>query len=319
MNKKIIIIAFLFMLITSTVGTGFVSLAEANFKPAPHPAITDRPRISLLQPEINGIIRENETVTVVFNVTMPQSWNWTATWDGRVVNMFVGTIKNVTCTLDKTQIVSNTTKFGGEVFNTNKNTTIQYAKCVGNLSAGKHTLTISVSAHTYYLAKYPIYSNYDVSTSVMWTFIVGGYPPDITNLSPEKSTYNTSDIPLVFRVNQTTSWAGYSIDNQANVTANGNVTLTDLTEGNHSIVIYANDTFGNMGKSGAAFFNIILPTPTPLPTPSPSPTQQQTQEPSPTPTASFYSDWIQYVIIALVAVVGIGASAVYLKRRKRAP
>ena len=104
------------------------------------------------------------------------------------------------------------------------------------------------------------------------------------------------------------------LDSQANQTIYGNSTLTDLTEGNHNLVIYANDTFGSMGKSDIVFFNITLPTPTPSPTPSP--TQQPTITISPTPIANRYSDWIPFAIVAVVLVC-IGTTAVYLKKRRR--
>jgi len=51
----------------------------------------------------------------------------------------------------------------------------------------------------------------------------------------------------------------YSLDNQANQTINGNCTLTGLTVGTHSIVVYANDTFGNMGKSETVTFTVAKP------------------------------------------------------------
>jgi hypothetical protein len=38
------------------------------------------------------------------------------------------------------------------------------------------------------------------------------------------------------------------------------VTLTGLAEGTHSIVIYANDTTGNMGASETIFFTIVQET-----------------------------------------------------------
>ena len=95
------------------------------------------------------------------------------------------------------------------------------------------------------------------------------------------------------------------------MTVNGNSTLTDLPEGNHSLVIYANDTFGNMGKSDTTLFSIVLPTPSPSPTPTPTPppTQQPTQKPSPTPTTNPHTDWIPYVIIAVAVALGIGATS----------
>jgi len=80
--------------------------------------------------------------------------------------------------------------------------------------------------------------------------------PTISILSPENKTYSTSSIPLTFTVNEATSWIGYSLNNQKNVTIAGNTTLTYLLEGTYSSVIYANDTVSNMGSSNTVYFTI---------------------------------------------------------------
>ncbi len=51
---------------------------------------------------------------------------------------------------------------------------------------------------------------------------------------------------------------GYSLDNDANVTVSGNTTMSDLTDGNHSLRVYANDTFGNMGSSDLINFSVLV-------------------------------------------------------------
>jgi len=84
-------------------------------------------------------------------------------------------------------------------------------------------------------------------------------PPTMTLLSPENKTYTTTSVPLIFTANETTSWIGYSLGNQANVTITGNTTLTGLPEGTHSITVYANDTTGNMGASEIVYFTVALP------------------------------------------------------------
>jgi len=84
-------------------------------------------------------------------------------------------------------------------------------------------------------------------------------PPTISILFPENKTYTVNDVPLNFTVDELTSWIGYSLDGQINVTIAGNTTLFDLEEGSHSILVYANDTSGNMGTSNKIFFTIALP------------------------------------------------------------
>jgi hypothetical protein len=58
-------------------------------------------------------------------------------------------------------------------------------------------------------------------------------------------------------VDENVDWRGYSLDEQANVTitAHGH-TLEGLLEGLHSLVVYANDTFGNMGASATVHFTV---------------------------------------------------------------
>jgi hypothetical protein len=76
--------------------------------------------------------------------------------------------------------------------------------------------------------------------------------PAIRVLSPEWKEYTTSSVPLIFTVDEPTDWIGYSLDGQANVTITGNTTLTELSIGWHNIMVYANDTSGNMGFSDPA-------------------------------------------------------------------
>ncbi len=331
MRKKIFMAAMLCLLLASTAELGFVNLAKANpmtsflyyFNITP---LTDKPIISLSSPT-NGTVQQNET-SIVFDVGMPQTWAWS--YPGSPpgpaslgpFTLFLGQIKSVTFSLDQTQILSNDTLYGFEGFFIQRGPNydvrnIRYTQDVGSLSLGQHSLTISVAAYTVY--NYQSNSWHDVSISVTYTFMVGS--PVIANLSIENTTYSIPDVPLVFSVNETTSWLGFSLDNQANVTANGNLTLTGLTEGNHSIVVYANDTFGKMGKSDTIFFAVSLPTPTPSPSPSPSPTIEPTLEPNPTPIPT--SDDNQTLeltpILALsgivVIAVAVGALVNFKRRR----
>jgi hypothetical protein len=69
------------------------------------------------------------------------------------------------------------------------------------------------------------------------------------------------------------------------VTIPGNTTLNGLTDGSHSLVVYANDTAGNVGASETVTFGVFLTT------------------------------LVVAVLIASVAVVGIGL-LIYFKKRK---
>jgi len=106
--------------------------------------------------------------------------------------------------------------------------------------------------------------------------------PRVEILSPENTTYYDTEVSLKVAVNTSASWIGYSLDNHANITLADNssflvgveISLTGLADGSHSLVTYANDSAGNMGKSDTVFFNIepqSSQSPSPTPTLSPSP------------------------------------------------
>jgi hypothetical protein len=124
------------------------------------------------------------------------------------------------------------------------------------LPEGPHNITV--------YAEYQANSVIGLDNNMVYFTIDDGNPPIISNLSLENKTYNTPNIPLNFTVDESTSWIGYSLDEQANVTMMGNTTLAELSYGSHTLTIYANDTVGNMGTSSTIDFNIAEPFPTTL-------------------------------------------------------
>ena len=87
-------------------------------------------------------------------------------------------------------------------------------------------------------------------------------PPTLSIVSPENKTYTANNVSLNFTVNELTSWIGYSLDEQANVTITGNTTLTGLSDGIHNLVVYAKDIAGNTGASKTIIFRVTEPFPT---------------------------------------------------------
>jgi len=86
-------------------------------------------------------------------------------------------------------------------------------------------------------------------------------PPDtvapiISVMSPTNQTYYTTEVPLNFTVNEEVSGMSYSLDGQENVTIIGNTTLTELPNGSHYVIIYAEDVAGNVNSSGAVTFTV---------------------------------------------------------------
>jgi len=98
----------------------------------------------------------------------------------------------------------------------------------------------------------PLPENFSLIQS---TITVGNPPPLITVISPQNMTYNKIPVNLTFTISEPTDWIGYSLDGQANVTINGNITLSP-SDGAHSMIVYANDTTGNMGASDRVCFTV---------------------------------------------------------------
>jgi hypothetical protein len=138
-------------------------------------------------------------------------------------------------------------------------------------ASGIFNLDVNASGYNQYTGAYVEKHGYA-------TITVDATPPAISILSPQNTTYPTSNVPLNFTVNETTHWTGYSFDNQANATITGNTTIP-VSEGRHTLVVYANDTVGNMGASNTVWFSVdlslpIIETPTRVPTGDVEPYQE---------------------------------------------
>jgi len=83
-------------------------------------------------------------------------------------------------------------------------------------------------------------------------------PPVINLLSPENVTYGLDSVPVAFTVDERPYWMSHSLNNQENVTVECNSTLTGLVNGQYNIIVYANDTSGNMGASDRVCFTVLV-------------------------------------------------------------
>ena len=121
---------------------------------------------------------------------------------------------------------------------------------------------------------------------------------------------------------------GYCLDSLANVTIAGNTTISGLSEGTHSLVVYANDTAGNTVKSETVFFTVQTApsaSPTTAPATSTPSASQPTAEHSPTSSPAetekagyngVGSDEI-LIAVALFTVAATVGLALAFKIRKR--
>jgi hypothetical protein len=83
--------------------------------------------------------------------------------------------------------------------------------------------------------------------------------PKLALLSPVAQEYNKSGVDLIFSVDKYVVWIGYSLDGQGNLTVTGNCTIANMTNGIHTITVYANDTLGNIGESELVTFTVETP------------------------------------------------------------
>ncbi len=106
---------------------------------------------------------------------------------------------------------------------------------------------------------YISYGNFVGATFSTVNFKIDSIPPTITVSSPSTATYNTSDENLNFSANKPRCTFSYSLDGQANVSATENQTLTGLSNGAHSIIVYAVDEVGNIGAAQTINFTVATP------------------------------------------------------------
>ena len=141
-----------------------------------------------------------------------------------------------------------------------------------NVTIAGNTTLISLSDGCHNVVVYANDTFGNIGNSKKIYFTVDTTPPQLKILSPENKTYATSSVSLTFTVSEPTSWTGYSLDNQANITITGNTTLTSLVNACHSMIIYGNDSLGNTGASEKVYFTVAVNRPPTAPVVEVTPT-----------------------------------------------
>ena len=197
---------------------------------------------------------------------------------------------------------------------------------LNSIAEGNHAITVYAVENGRYESNNGstiLYYPFKITGSSNTYFTLDDTPPSITNLSIENKTYTSKEIPLIFNINDRASQLTLGLDNQANTTIAGNTTLTDLTDGSHSLVIYANNTAGNTGKSETVFFTVnTRPIPTPTLNPSISPSASPTLHPTSSSTyppviADRYYEWIPYSVISIIVGAVTVSLFVYFRKFKK--
>jgi hypothetical protein len=189
-----------------------------------------------------------------------------------------------------------------------------------SLPDGRHNMTVYAADGDY--------NNGASNTVYFSTFAVDTVPINVAVTSSQNSSYTSADVPLSFTVDKAISWAAYSLDGNENITLTENSTLTGVSEGNHTLTVYAQDTLGLVGASDPTYFGVLVSssTATALNTPTLQPTASPVLSPAVpilTSTPSKEPGFLginlpleySYALVAVLAIIVVaGLSLAYLKR-----
>ena len=189
--------------------------------------------------------------------------------------------------------------------------------------AGNSSLT-NLPNGQYDLVIFATDSNFNTAASQTVSFTVNSdepyVPPSVSIQSPAAQNYTTNQVTLNFSVDQPVLWTAYSLDGGANMTALPNLTLYQLTNGPHTLTVYAGDIEGGLaGSATVNFYVSAFPSPSPyiIPYPPADAGAHQVSQFIRAAAQTFLSP--SFLLIAgLFCVFAIGAVvAVLLIERKR--
>ena len=241
MKKATVTVAFIALLIASIAETMLVDSGKANpyDLPVDNSIQIYRPNVYPYQPEEYDTITLNIKVILVYG---QYDESWSVHLDSICYSLDGQPLVYVDFT------VEDYVNYGRD-----KQDFLYHIATVKleNLPEGSHTVTA--------YANTTAYLNYR-STSYNFTVDSPYQAPLIKVLSPTSQMLSpSSNVSLVFTASGAVNWIGYSLDGGENVTVNGNVTLSGLSSKNHTVIVCANDTFGNAGESDTITFTVDNP------------------------------------------------------------
>jgi hypothetical protein len=284
-KKALLTVAFLSVLLLSAVaGTQLFNLGRANpYSQAVYSGETssvpntEPPIVSIFSPA-NNVLHNTNNISLTFNVSVGKS---TAT-----IGMWTDSGMWISKVYYEADWQENST-FAYQIDTAKLITDFSYSLDLRGIPDGKHRIVVYATESGTYFPDLFHYYDFSINGASSVNFTIDT-TPIVSFLSFENRTFETSDVPLNFTVNQSVSKITYSLDGQENVTVAENTTLTDLSNGYHNVTVYAIDSAGNTGTSETIYFNVEVP--------------------EPFPTTQVIAS------IASVAVVGVGL-LVYFKKR----
>jgi N-acetylneuraminic acid mutarotase len=167
------------------------------------------------------------------------------------------------------------------------------------------------------------------SSDLVYRYVPADYLPLTLSISSPNNDqiYNSGEVPLIFTRNKLFGSLSYTLDEQEKGVLYDNLTLTGLTEGNHTITIFATSSQGSKEPLASANFT-ILPSISQEPTNTPSPSAASepphtisfTSLPSASASATVTnnpenSDVGFYLVLSVAAILIVGVVALCLKSK----
>ena len=240
-----LILAAVFLIGLSVNGFPVVRVAKAN----PYEA----PAWTILSPK-NNAVYNTDSFNLSFRVaSIDAEYEYYYSLDSAISEVFLGargTPIGQGKTFVNATLISVTPGEGAS-----KLKTFQYSNEMPTLSDGQHNLTLYYGYNDNFEFRREL-----VSATII--FYIDTSAPKITDLSIKNT--DSGNKLLSFNVDTETSWVGYNLDNQANVTVNGDAVLKDLSAGAHMVTVYAEDAAGNKGASETLYFTVEEPDLVPL-------------------------------------------------------
>jgi hypothetical protein len=268
MKRKALTLTVMLALLVETC---FVNSGKPNpFAPIPAPV---HPKITILSPENNSLQTSN-AITIAFNVSIDFEKGWS--YISYVTYMSSWQPEEITVYEWRTNESFNDPKFLSE---------FSYKLNLTEIPEGKHTLTIIAEGHGGYNEDEGTYIFEDAYNATSISFTIRS----LSILSPQNKTYDTSDVPLLFELPESSAKIAYSLDGQETIMVAGNTTLTDIPDGDHNLTFYVMDEGGIKGASETITFTV----------------------------ATFPTTFVSAITVVTTAVVIVTGLLFYFRKRKQ--
>ncbi len=255
LEKLQVVVLILALLLSFMAGASLVSAQRQigpgiRYVPPEDTSNYDAPTIKVASPIRQAY--DSHDVLLNFTVTKPDSWNSIKVYDN--VTEFLGIIGRVVYKLDGLSFPMRVSD------NWTSKSSLNFFALLTNLPNGLHSVSVNASGWCLF-APYVFgdrFVTYVEGFSETVVFTVDS-APKIGVISPRDTIYGVNYVPLNFTVDELVSSITYSLDGRFNTTVEGNSTLLNLSDGKHSLCVYAQVPTGNIGASALVNFTVDIP------------------------------------------------------------